>query len=275
MNWFMLIYTDVLYKPLFNAMVFLYNLIPWQGWALAGAIIILTLLLKLALYTMSSRSIIAQHEMQELQPKLNDIKEKYKKDKEKQSQEIMKFYKENKINPFSSCLPLLIQLPILIALYRVFLHGISDPNELTTNLYPFIHNPGQLQANFLGVLDFSVPNIALAIMAGIAQFFQSWLMLKMRTKKELAQEAERKRRAKLSGKPPDFADTASNMTKQMAYVMPVITVFISLSLPSGLAFYWIITTLFAIGQQWLVMKKKEQLELIAETKPKILPAGKK
>lgn len=266
MNWFIWIYTEVLYKPLFNAMVFLYNLIPWEGWALAFAIIILTLLIKLALYTMSSRSIIAQHEMQELQPKLNDIKEKYKKDKEKQSQEIMKFYKENKINPFSSCLPLLIQLPILIALYRVFMQGISDPNELTVNLYPFISNPGQLQANFLGVLDFSTPNIILAILAGVAQFFQSWLMLKMRTKKELEREAERKRRAKLSGKAPDFADTASNMTKQMAYIMPVITVFISLSLPSGLAFYWIITTIFAIGQQWLVMKKKEQLELAMEKK---------
>lgn len=264
MNWFAWIYTEILYKPLFNAMVFLYNLIPWEGWALAFAIIVLTLLIKLALYTMSSRSIVAQREMQELQPKLNDIQEKYKKDKEKQSQEVMKFYKENKINPFSSCLPLLIQLPILMALYRVFMHGISDSNELTTNLYPFIYNPGQLQANFLGVLDFSTPNIILAISAGIAQFFQSWLMLKMRTKKELEREAERKKRANLSGKPPDFADTASNMTKQMAYIMPVFTIFISLSLPSGLAFYWIVTTVFAIGQQWLVMKKKEKLEFAAE-----------
>ncbi len=81
MNWFAWIYTEILYKPLFNAMVFLYNLIPWEGWALAFAIIVLTLLIKLALYTMSSRSIVAQREMQELQPKLNDIQEKYKKDK--------------------------------------------------------------------------------------------------------------------------------------------------------------------------------------------------
>jgi YidC/Oxa1 family membrane protein insertase len=172
----------------------------------------------------------------------------------------MKFYKENKINPFSSCLPLIIQLPILIALYRVFQHGISNPDELNNSLYPFIANPGKLEASFLGILDFSVPNIFLAILAGVAQFFQSWMLLKMKTKKELEEDEARKKRLKAKGGPPDFADTASNMTKQMTYVMPVITVFIALSLPSGLSFYWVVTTLFAIMQQWLVMKRKEKLE---------------
>ncbi|MFC1721839.1 YidC/Oxa1 family membrane protein insertase, partial [Patescibacteria group bacterium] len=136
MNIFMTIYNEVLYKPLFNALVFFYNLVPWEYWAIGLAIIMLTVILKAALYSMSAKSIIAQREMQKLQPKMNDIKAKYKNDKEKQSREMMKFYKENKINPFSSCLPLLIQLPILIALYWVFRKGLTDPNELVTNLYP-------------------------------------------------------------------------------------------------------------------------------------------
>jgi YidC/Oxa1 family membrane protein insertase len=260
MNFLTVIYNEVLYKPLFNALVFLYNLIPWEYLALAFAIIALTLLLKLALYSMSAKSIVAQRDMQKIQPKLNQIKEKYKNDKEKQSREMMKFYKENKVNPFTSCLPLLIQLPILIALYWVFRKGITDPNELNNSLYPFIHNPGSLQANFLGIIDFAVPNLVLAISAGVAQFFQSWTLLKMKTKKELQEEQERKRQAKKKSK-PDFSDAASNMTKQMTYFMPIITVFISMSLPSGLAFYWIITSLFAVGQQWFILKKKEQLEL--------------
>lgn len=263
MNFFMTIYNEVLYKPLFNALVFLYNLIPWEYWAIGLAIIMLTVIIKLALYSMSAKSIVSQREMQKLQPKMNDIREKYKNDKEKQSREMMKFYKENKVNPFSSCLPLLIQLPILIALYWVFRKGLTDPNELTNNLYPFIHNPGYLEANFLGIIDFAVPNIILAILAGVAQFFQSWTLLKMKTKRELQEEEDRKRQIKKKKK-PDFADAASNMTKQMVYFMPIITVFISMSLPSGLAFYWIITSLFAIGQQWFILKKKEQLDYAEE-----------
>jgi len=259
MNFLMTIYTEVLYKPLFNALVFLYDLIPWEYLALGLAIIILTLIIKLALYSMSAKSIIAQRDMQKMQPKLNDIKEKYKNDKEKQSREMMKFYKENKINPFASCLPLLIQLPILIALYWVFRKGITDPNELANSLYPFIENPGSLQANFLGIIDFATPSIVLAIIAGAAQFFQSFTLLRMKTKRELKEEEERKRRQKKKGK-KDFADAASSMTKQMMYFMPIITVFIAMSLPSGLAFYWIITSLFAIGQQWFILKKKEQLD---------------
>ncbi len=259
----MTLYMEVLYKPLFNAMVFLYNLIPWEYVAIGLAIIILTLIIKVLLYSMSAKSIIAQREMQKMQPRMNEIKEKYKNDRETQSKEMMKFYKENKINPLSSCLPLLIQLPILIALYRVFQHGLIDPNELTTNLYPFIHNPGFLQANFLGIFDLAVPNVFLAIVAGISQFFQSFMLLRMKTDKEKEEEIERKKIAKKKKK-PDFADTASNMTKQMTYVMPIITVFIAMSLPSGLAFYWIATSIFAIGQQWLILKRKEKLEIEEE-----------
>ncbi|MFC1617982.1 YidC/Oxa1 family membrane protein insertase [Patescibacteria group bacterium] len=267
----MTIYMEVLYKPLFNALVFLYNLIPWEYVAVGLAIILLTLLIKSLLYSMSAKSIIAQREMQKMQPKMNEIKEKYKNDKEKQSKEMMKFYKENKINPFSSCLPLLIQLPILIALYRVFQHGLVDPNELTTNLYPFVHNPGMIQTNFLGLFDLAVPNLFLAIVAGVVQFFQTWTLLKLKTKKEIEEDAERKKLAKKKKK-ADFADTASNMTKQMMYVMPIITVFIAMSLPSGLAFYWIATSAFAIFQQWLILKKKQKLEqeeeLAERAKPK-------
>lgn len=270
MNFIMVIYTEVLYRPLFNALVLIYNQIPWEAWAIGLAIIILTILLKLALYSMSARSILAQRDMQKLQPRMNEIKDKYKNDKEKQSREMMKFYKENKVNPFSSCLPLLIQLPILIALYRVFQHGLINPEELNTVLYPFVANPGNLNPYFLGI-DLAVPNIVLAIIAGASQFLQSWLLLKMKTEKEKIEEAERKKNQKKK-KTMDFSETASNMTKQMVYIMPLVTVFIAMSLPSGLAFYWIATSLFGVFQQWLIMKKKEKLDLEEANTPQ-LPSG--
>ncbi|EKD49651.1 MAG: Preprotein translocase subunit YidC [uncultured bacterium] len=254
----MTIYNDVLYKPLFNAMVFLYDIIPDKTIAVGLAIIFMTLIIKFALFSMSNKSILAQRDMQKLQPKMNAIKAKYKNDKERQSRELMKFYKENKINPFSSCLPLLIQLPILIALYGVFRDGLSNAAELG-NLYSFVPNPGRIEANFLGFLDLSVPNIWLAILAGALQFIQSWMLLKVKTKQELKNEEERKKQMKKK-KQQDPMDAASNMTKQMTYFMPIITVFIAVSLPSGLAFYWVVTTLFAIAQQWYIMKKKERLE---------------
>lgn len=251
-------------------MVFLYDLFSDKTIAIGLSILILTLAIKFALFSMNTKAIVSQRELQKLQPKLNDIKEKYKKDKEKQSREMMKFYKENKINPFSSCLPLLIQLPILIALYRVFRDGITNPDELKY-LYPFVLNPGHIEANFLGIFDFAAPNIVLAVIAGVLQFAQTWMLTKMKTKREKKEEIERKKKKKKTA-----MDTATAMTQQMTYFMPIMTVFIAASLPSGLAFYWVITTLFAIGQQWYIMKKKEELDRMDEEaeKNKLLMSGK-
>ena len=111
------LYNLILFEPLFNALVFIYNYIPNLG----VAIIILTIIIKFILYIPSRSSIRSQKRLQDTQPELKKIQDKYKNDKERLGKELMKFYKENKVNPFSSCLPLLLQLPILIALYRTIL----------------------------------------------------------------------------------------------------------------------------------------------------------
>ena len=108
----------ILYQPIFNVLIALYNLIPDFGVAL----IVLTILLRLALFPLSQKSIKSQKELSEIQPEIKKLQQQYKDDKQKQAQALMELYKEKKVNPMSGCLPLLIQLPILIALYQVCLN---------------------------------------------------------------------------------------------------------------------------------------------------------
>ena len=122
------LFNVILYQPLYNILIWFYNVIP--GHDIGLAILAVTILVKLILLPFSFQSVRSQKAMQELQPKLEALKNKFKGEKEKLAAETMKLYKENKVNPFSGCLPLLIQLPILIALYQVFLKGF-DPGRLS------------------------------------------------------------------------------------------------------------------------------------------------
>jgi len=225
-------FNEILYRPLFNILVWLYNIIP--GNDLGIAIIVLTVGIKLVLYPLNQKAIRSQKTLQEIQPKIKEIQKKYK-DKSQQAEELLKLYKKTKINPFSGFLPILIQIPILIALYKVFL-GING-NELN-NLYAFISKPEGLNPMFLGIVNLSEKNWILAGLAGIFQFIQS----KMNEPK-----------SGLNDKKTDFSYL---LGKQMVYLMPVITILIAGSLPSALALYWIVITLFGIFQQWRLETKK-------------------
>ncbi|HEX9664790.1 MAG TPA: YidC/Oxa1 family membrane protein insertase, partial [Patescibacteria group bacterium] len=226
------IYTTILYQPLYNILIFLYNIIPGQDVGIA--IIALTVLIKLLLYPLSRKSIKSQKDLQELQPKIDQLKEQYKDDREKMAGEMMKLYKESKVSPFSSCLPLLIQLPFFIAVYQVFRSGLTS--ESFDLLYSFVANPNQINHIFLGLIDLSRPNVVLALLAGAGQFFQT----KMYTR--------RKPEQKSTGSKDE--NMMAMMNKQMLYVMPIFTVVIGFSLPGGLTLYWLVTTLLMIFQQY-------------------------
>lgn len=237
-------FNTLLYEPLFNALIYLYTILPIKDLGLA--IIILTLIIKLILFWPSLSGLKAQKSLQETQPKLQEIKEKYKDNKEELGRQLMKFYRENKINPFSSCLPLLIQLPILWALYRVFFAGLAlDPtthllpaNQLT-HLYnglETLYATTPLQTTFLGFVDLTRNrNLWLAILAGLAQFLQAKMMP---TKKPVVKTAGSK----------DENITAM-MNKQMIYMMPIMTVIFGYQFPAGLTLYWLVTTVFTLFQQ--------------------------
>ena len=222
------------YFPLFNALVLVYNFTPGHDFGLA--IIFLTLIIRVVLYPISVQAFKSQKAIQRLQPKITELQEKYKDDKERQAKETLELYRKENINPFSSLLLAIIQLPILVALYRVFWNGLSA-SELKY-LYPFVANPGHINTIFLGIMDLSKPNWVFAIIAGGVQFFQTKLLLPK------PQEGQKK-----------GSDMAVMMQKQMVYFFPIITVLILLRLPSALGLYWIASGLFMVIQQYIIIKK--------------------
>lgn len=232
MNFLIQFFNTVLYQPLLNLLILLYIYFPGHDFGIA--IVLLTLIIKLILSPTSLKAIRSQKLLADLQPKIKEIQEKYKKDKQKQSQAMMEFYKKTKVNPFSGCFPLLFQLPILIALYQVFLRGLK-PEALRTTLYSFISYPESINLMFLGLIDLGKPNIILALVAGILQFFQSKLSLPK--------------------KRPEKKDPGQMIQSQMIYFFPLLTIFIVWKFGSIIGLYWITSTLFSIGEYYLVGKK--------------------
>ena len=230
------VFNTFLYRPLFNALILLYQYLPGRDFGIA--VIVLTLLIRFILYPLMAKSIKSQKALSELQPKIQEIQQKYKDDKERQAREMMEFYKKEKINPMGGCLPLLIQLPILIALYRVFWGGLQP--ESINSLYPFVADPGAINPFFLGLIDLSQASLVLAVLAGISQFFQSKMM------------TPKMKKSSGSDKASQFSEM---MQKQMLYFFPIFTVFILWRMPAAVGLYWLVTALFSIVQQKLIYKK--------------------
>lgn len=225
------IWNEILYRPLFNALILIYDLIPDIG----IAIIILTIITRLILYPSQAKALRAQKRLQELQPELQKIQKKYKDDKQKQSKAVMEFYQAHKVNPFSSCLPMLIQLPIIFALYQVFRTGL-DVSRLS-ELYSFIPKPETIDPTLLGYFNLAEPDrFILPILSGITQFAYSKIMMpKIQSKKDLS--------------------TQEMISRQMIYFMPLMIVFFAMKLPAALPLYWIVVSLFGMLQQYIINKE--------------------
>lgn len=229
------IFNAVFFQPLFNLLVIIYNLVPGQD--LGIAIILLTITVKVILTPLSWKQLEAQEALKTLQPKLEELKKQYKDDKQGMVQAQMKLFQEHKINPLSSCLPLLVQLPFLIALYYVFINGLKE--ESFSLLYPFVSHPAELHASFLGFLSLSARNnIFLAVTTGALQFWQAKML-------------STKKPPQVKGSKDETFATAMN--QQMLYVMPVFTTLIVYQFPSGLGLYWLTQTVFGIIQHYMFL----------------------
>jgi YidC/Oxa1 family membrane protein insertase len=225
------IFNTVLVYPLLNLLVFVYNYIPDIG----IVIILITILVRLALLPSFHKSLKNQKAMQELQPKMNELKERHKDDKEQQAKALMELYKNNKVNPLSSCLPMLVQLPILIALYFVFIQSLNG--EALQGLYSFIQAPESIDPMFLNFVDLSQRgNYILAALAGGFQYLQGRLMM-----------------PKVQGKQDQMSKMFSYQT---LYFFPILTFIIGIQFPAGLPLYWLVTTLFGVGQQYFINRNK-------------------
>ena len=230
------IWNVVLYQPLLNALAFLVSIIP--GGDVGLAVIALTIIVKVILFPLSQRSIESQAQMNILTPELNKIKNSGA-SKEEQARLTFELYKQHKTNPFSGCLLVLIQIPIIFALYYVFYKGINFESGL---LYSFIHVPAHMNMIFLGILDISQKSLILAILAGFSQYLQAHFMPKPPAS---------------NGDGKSFQDSfAKSMNMQMKYIFPFLIAFIAYRISGAVALYWITSNMFMVGQQFYVRKKE-------------------
>ena len=250
------LFNTILFEPILNLLMAIYHYLPPHD--LGTSIIVVTILLKLILFLPSWSSIKSQQAMQEIQPKLDALRKKYENNKEELSRQLLVFYKENKINPLSSCLPVLIQFPILIALYRVFIAvarthtdtGLLAPDQLE-HLYVGLRGfftSVPINTVFIGLLDLKEKNYIMAGIAAVLQFWQTRMLMK--TNKPVVAGTK---------------NLAQSMSRQMAYTMPIITFIFGASVPSGLALYWAVSTLFQVGQQYVFIRRRKQLVVLNDT----------
>jgi YidC/Oxa1 family membrane protein insertase len=236
------IFNTFIYEPLYNILILLYNIVPGSDFGVS--IILMTILLRIFLIPLYQKQIESQKKMQELQPKIKTIQEKTKNNKEEQTKQLMELYQKSKTNPFSGCFPLIIQLIFFIAIYRVLINisnnGLAADPSL---LYSFISDPGKINQFFIHIIDLTRPSVAIAILAAIAQYFQ--------TKTLMAQQPQIPAKTESDGKP----DIAQMMNKQMLYLGPFLTLFIGIQFPAGLSIYWLASTLFMLVQQMVIQKK--------------------
>jgi len=229
-------FKTILYQPLFNILVFLAWLVPGHsiGWGIIG----LTALVRVALWVPSMKALTAPLKMRQHQDEIKAIQEKYKDDRTAQAQALTAFYKQQGINPLSGCLPLLIQLPILFILYRVFFDGLRG--QRLDLLYAFTPHPEALNTIFFGVNLAEADRLVLPLLAASSQLLQSWYTMK------------------LNPQPTSKDDPTAMMNKQMIFIFPIMTYFIASRLPSGLALYWIATSAFSLLQQLTVQRRFAQ-----------------
>ena len=232
------LFNEFLYRPLLNLLFLIYNNI----WADLGvAIILLTIIIRLIPLPLFYKSAKDQTIIQKITPRIKEIQKNHKDNKEKQVREIMAVYKEHKVNPLSGFLLMLIQLPILIALYRVFWKGLSS--DIFKLLYPFVGVPENISHSFLGLVDLNQKSLAIVIIAALAQYFQSKLLMSVGKKNSKSVGNE------------GAAAVAEKISRQMVFLGPVLTFVILYSLPSAVGIYWLTTSVFSVIQQIVINKR--------------------
>ena len=185
--------------------------LPW-----AWSIVALTVVVRMLLVPLTVRQIHSMQNLQRFAPQMKEIQKKYKGDKQKQNEELMKFYRENNINPAASCLPMLFQLPVFIALYYSLRH--------------FSHEPASQHPGSLSFLHF-IPSIA----AHTTSFWGGYVLLVVYVASQMASTLY-------------MSATMDKTQRYLFMFMPVVFVFVIARFPAGLVLYWVTTNLWTVGQ---------------------------
>ena len=226
-------FETIFIKPLFNFLILIYNFLPVKDLGLA--VIAFVIIIRLILYPVFKSSFKSQMVISKLQPEIAKLQKQYKNDQTKQAEALMELYKTNNFNPLSGFGSLIIQVPIMIALYQVFLNGIR--NLRFDWLYHFVDKPLAFNASLLGLVDLLKPNTLLVILAFIFQFIQIYFS----SKRTLANQQQ-------------------FINKATLFISPFLTLIILMPLPSVISVYWLITTIFSIVQYYLIEKSFKKLD---------------
>jgi YidC/Oxa1 family membrane protein insertase len=227
-------------QPMLNALLWLYSVLGEQFWL---AIIVFTVIIRGVMTPLMLPQQRSAKKMQEIQPKLKELQQKYGKDRERLSQEQMKLYREAGVNPMGGCLPMLVQFPIWIGLYQSIIRALGyQPLQLlnlSQNIYPFMQGAWAmvpLNRFFLGMDLALTPQQLGGLTYGlpILVAFTSWLQTKMTT-------------------PAGGGDTqAAGMGQSMTLMMPLMFGFFSLNFSTGLSFYFIVSNIIGIVTQGFI-----------------------
>ncbi len=229
------LYHALFFDPLYNSLVLLLNILPFADTGLV--VIILTVLVRLILFPLSKKAVLTQIRMSSLAPELEAIKEKYKDKPEEQARRTLALYQEKKVNPFSGIFVIIIQIPIIFALYHIFT-GLSEVKP--DLLYSFVKVPQEISTLFLGIFDISGKSAVLALLAGLSTYLQFKFSNQNHSKP----------------KGDSFGDNlARSMQVQMKYFFPVIMFFVSYTTSAVIAIYFISTNLFSIGQEVFIRRR--------------------
>ncbi len=236
------------------------------------AIILLTILLRLILYPLMQKQMVSMREMQKIQPLMKGVQEKYKNDKERLNKELMALYKEHKVNPMSGCLPLLIQMPILILLFQV-LRVFDYKDKLTGEIvggFLWIANkvPVLIDGKLTDIAGLAAPEQLIHLPGKGIFGIQAFGLLPLLVGGSMYIQQKMTSPDGTTGKD---GGSAQQTQKMMTIMMPLMIGFMSFSLPSGLSLYWFVSTLLGIGQQYLINKKTPAIDEI----PKVAAPGEK
>lgn len=254
------IFDLILINPFLNVLVFFYlilHAIAVPG-ALGLAIILLTIVIRMALWPLTSTQLKSSQKMAALKPHLDQIKETHGHDKVRHQQEVTKLYKEHGVNPLAGCLPLLLQIPVFIALYQVLLKIVEFDkvdflSSINSRLLPVLHLDKTPATGFLGFSLADKPSqwqqigfwiLLIPLVTGLLQYIQSKMMI--------VQSSPRATSIKKEDKKESFEDSMSAMQSQMSLIMPVMIAFFSYGFPVGLSLYWNTFTIIGIIQQYKI-----------------------
>jgi YidC/Oxa1 family membrane protein insertase len=252
-----------IFNPIFQALFIVLVWVDQVTGDIGIAIIVMTLVVRAALVPLFRRQIVSTKRMQLIQPELKELQKRYKGDRARFSQAQMELYKERGVSPASGCLPILLQLPLLLIVYQVISQGLTNPDP-TAMLSVFGHQVVDVQCvnglgtpaydpykpcidtivPWLGGMDVSKPQVlftlpliggfsVLAFLAAALQLIQS--------------------RMTMPPADPAYQDQNSRMQRQLVLFLPLISILYGGFLPAGLFIYWIVTTVFGIAQQYLIV----------------------